>query len=102
MGALLARAVWSEPVRSLWSIQGGVQGKFESPILGFDVVSSCQIDFVANAHAQKFGFTPEGISERAITTISIYKGENVRSRVNHEPRAKPESWLSRILEWVRI
>ncbi|OXV08775.1 hypothetical protein Egran_03462 [Elaphomyces granulatus] len=40
---------------------------------------------------KKFGFTPEGISERAITTINIYKGENVRSRVNHEPRAKPEN-----------
>jgi transketolase len=31
---------------------------------------------------QKFEFTPEGISKRALATIDFYKGQPVRSPVN--------------------
>jgi transketolase len=31
---------------------------------------------------QKFEFTPEGISKRALATIDFYKGHNVRSPIN--------------------
>lgn len=31
---------------------------------------------------QKFEFTPEGISKRAIATIDFYKGSPVRSPIN--------------------
>lgn len=32
--------------------------------------------------SQKFEFTPEGISKRAVATIDFYKGHTVRSPIN--------------------
>lgn len=31
---------------------------------------------------QKFEFTPEGISKRAVATVDFYKGAKVRSPIN--------------------
>lgn len=31
---------------------------------------------------QKFEFTPEGISKRAVATVEFYKGHKVRSPIN--------------------
>jgi transketolase len=33
-------------------------------------------------YSQKFEFTPEGISKRALATIDFYKGVPVRSPIN--------------------
>ena len=37
---------------------------------------------MTNEHFQRFEFTPEGISKRAIATIDFSKGHKVRSPIN--------------------
>lgn len=39
------------------------------------------VNLIADTN-QKFEFTPEGISKRAVATIDFYKGHKVRSPIN--------------------